>query len=148
MSLENMLLAIPLAPLIGSIIAGLFGRQIGRAGAHTVTILGVGVAFVLSVIMLKRFAIDGAEPYNASVYTWLVSDGVKFEIGFLVDNLTTLMMTVVTFVSLMVHIYTIGYMADDDHNWPAHSKAGAASSYQRFFSYIALFTFSMLMLVM
>jgi NADH-quinone oxidoreductase subunit L len=148
MSLENMLLAIPLAPLIGAIIAGLFGRQIGRAGAHTVTILGVAAAFVLSVVMLKRFAIDGAEPYNASVYTWLVSDGVRFEIGFLIDNLTALMMTVVTFVSLMVHIYTIGYMADDDHNWPAHSKAGAPSSYQRFFSYIALFTFSMLMLVM
>ena len=95
MSLENMLLAIPLAPLIGAIIAGLFGRQIGRAGAHTVTILGVGVAFVLSVVMLKRFAIDGSEPFNGSVYTWLVSDGVKFEIGFLVDNLTALMMTVV-----------------------------------------------------
>ena len=146
--METIYLAIPLAPLLGAIIAGLFSRQIGRVGAHTVTILGVGISFVLSVIVLKHIAIDGSAPFNGSVYTWLVSDGVKFEIGFLIDNLTALMMTVVTFVSLMVHIYTIGYMADDDHNWPAHSKAGAPSSYQRFFSYIALFTFSMLMLVM
>jgi len=135
MSMENMLLAIPLAPLFGAIIAGLFGRQIGRAGAHTVTILGVAVSFGLSVLVFKHFAIDGATPYNASVYTWMVSDGVRFEVGFLVDNLTALMMTVVSFVSLMVHIYTIGYMHDDP-------------GYQRFFSYIALFTFSMLMLVM
>ena len=135
MSLENTLLAIPLAPLLGAIIAGLFGRQIGRAGAHTVTILGVAVSFVLSAVVFKQFAIDGATPFNGSVYTWMVSDGVRFEVGFLVDNLTALMMTVVTFVSLMVHIYTIGYMHDDP-------------GYQRFFSYIALFTFSMLMLVM
>jgi NADH-quinone oxidoreductase subunit L len=133
--MENLLLAVPLAPLLGAIIAGLFGRQIGRVGAHTVTILGVAVSFVLSVLVFKHFAIDGASPYNASVYTWMVSDGVRFEIGFLVDNLTALMMTVVSFVSLMVHIYTIGYMHDDP-------------GYQRFFSYIALFTFSMLMLVM
>jgi NADH-quinone oxidoreductase subunit L len=133
--MENMLLAIPLAPLFGAIIAGLFGRQIGRAGAHTVTILGVAISFGLSVLVFKHFAIDGSSPYNASVYTWMVSDGVRFEIGFLVDNLTALMMTVVSFVSLMVHIYTIGYMHDDP-------------GYQRFFSYIALFTFSMLMLVM
>ncbi|UCC56115.1 MAG: NADH-quinone oxidoreductase subunit L [Gammaproteobacteria bacterium] len=146
--MENIYLAIPLAPLLGAIIAGLFGRQIGRAGAHTVTILGVGISFVLSLFVLKRIAIDGGEPFNGSVYTWLISDGLKFEIGFLIDNLTALMITVVTFVSLMVHIYTIGYMADDDHNWPSHSKAGAPSSYQRFFSFIALFTFSMLMLVM
>jgi NADH-quinone oxidoreductase subunit L len=133
--MENMLLAIPLAPLFGAIIAGLFGRQVGRAGAHTVTILGVAISFGLSVLVFKHFAIDGSSPYNASVYTWMVSDGVRFEIGFLVDNLTALMMTVVSFVSLMVHIYTIGYMHDDP-------------GYQRFFSYIALFTFSMLMLVM
>ena len=133
--MENLYLAIPLAPLLGAIIAGLFGKQIGRAGAHTVTILGVATSFVLSALVLKHFAIDGAEPYNASVYTWMVSDGVRFEVGFLIDNLTALMMTVVTFVSLMVHIYTIGYMHDDP-------------GYQRFFSYIALFTFSMLMLVM
>ena len=133
--MENLYLAIPLAPLLGAIIAGLFGKQIGRIGAHTVTILGVATSFVLSLIVLKQFAVDGAEAYNASVYTWMVSDGVRFEIGFLIDNLTALMMTVVTFVSLMVHIYTIGYMHDDP-------------GYQRFFSYIALFTFSMLMLVM
>ncbi len=133
--MENLYLAIPLAPLLGAIIAGLFGKQIGRIGAHTVTILGVAASFVLSVIVLKQFALDGAAPYNESVYTWMVSDGVRFEIGFLIDNLTALMMCVVTFVSLMVHIYTIGYMHDDP-------------GYQRFFSYIALFTFSMLMLVM
>ena len=133
--MENLYLAIPLAPLLGAIIAGLFGKQIGRIGAHTVTILGVAVSFVLSAIVLKQFVYDGAEIYNQSVYTWMVSDGVRFEIGFLIDNLTALMMCVVTFVSLMVHIYTIGYMHDDP-------------GYQRFFSYIALFTFSMLMLVM
>jgi NADH-quinone oxidoreductase subunit L len=133
--MENVYLAIPLAPLFGAIVAGLFGRQIGRAGAHTVTILGVAVSFVLSLIVLKQFAFDGAQTYNASVYTWLISDGVRFEIGFLIDKLTALMITVVSFVSLMVHIYTIGYMHDDP-------------GYQRFFSYIALFTFSMLMLVM
>jgi NADH-quinone oxidoreductase subunit L len=133
--MENLYLAIPLAPLIGAIIAGLFGRQIGRTGAHTVTILGVAISFVLSLIVLKHIAIDGAEPFNGSVYTWMVTDGVHFEIGFLIDNLTALMITVVSFVSLMVHIYTIGYMHDDP-------------GYQRFFSYIALFTFSMLMLVM
>ncbi|HYQ71876.1 MAG TPA: NADH-quinone oxidoreductase subunit L [Gammaproteobacteria bacterium] len=133
--METLYLAIPLAPLLGAIIAGLFGRQIGRTGAHTVTILGVGIAFVLSLVVLKQFAIDGAAPYNETVYQWMVSDGVRFEVGFLIDNLTALMMTVVTFVSLMVHIYTIGYMHDDP-------------GYQRFFSYIALFTFSMLMLVM
>jgi len=135
MSMENIYLAIPLAPLFGAIIAGLFGRQIGRIGSHTVTILGVATAFIFSAMVLKDFAIDGAATYNASVYTWMVSDGVRFEVGFLIDNLTALMMTVVTFVSLMVHIYTIGYMSDDP-------------GYQRFFSYIALFTFSMLMLVM
>ena len=135
MSMENIYLTIVLAPLFGAIIAGLFGRQIGRVGSHTVTILGVATSFVLSAMVLKQFVFDGASPYNASVYTWLVSDGVTFEVGFLVDKLTALMMTVVTFVSLMVHIYTIGYMHDDP-------------GYQRFFSYIALFTFSMLMLVM
>ncbi len=135
MSLENTLLAIPLAPLLGAIIAGLFGRQIGRTGAHTVTIAGVAISFLLSAMVFKQIAIDGMAPFNGSVYTWLVSDGVRFEVGFLVDQLTALMLVVVTFVSLMVHIYTIGYMHDDP-------------GYQRFFSYIALFTFSMLMLVM
>jgi NADH-quinone oxidoreductase subunit L len=133
--MEKIYLAIPLAPLLGAIIAGLFGRQIGRAGAHTVTILGVAISFVLSLIVLKHIAIDDAGTFNGSVYTWMVSDGLRFEIGFLIDKLTALMITVVSFVSLMVHIYTIGYMHDDP-------------GYQRFFSYIALFTFSMLMLVM
>ncbi len=133
--MEKIYLAIPLAPLFGALVAGLFGRQIGRAGAHWVTILGVGISFVLSLVVFKHMVIDGAEPFNGSVYTWLVSDGVRFEIGFLVDRLTTLMLLVVSFVSLMVHIYTIGYMHEDP-------------GYQRFFSYIALFTFSMLMLVM
>ena len=124
MNLETMLLAIPLAPLLGAIIAGLFGKQIRRAGAHTVTILGVAVSFVLSAMVFKQFAIDGAAPFNGSVYTWLVSDGVRFEVGFLVDNLTVMMMAVVTGVSLAVHVYTIGYMADDEHNWPKDSLAG------------------------
>ena len=133
--MDLMLLAIPLAPLLGAIIAGLFGKTIGRAGAHTVTIVGVAISFILSAVVFKIISIDGAEPINQSVYTWLVTDGVRFEVGFLVDNLTAMMMAVVTFVSLMVHIYTIGYMAHED-------------GYERFFSYIALFTFSMLMLVM
>jgi len=133
--MENIYLAIVLAPLLGSIIAGLFGGKIGRAGAHWVTNIGVAVSFVLSIVVFKHIVIDGSDAYNASVYTWAVADGIKFEIGFLVDNLTAIMLLVVTFVSFMVHIYTIGYMHDDD-------------GYQRFFSYISLFTFSMLMLVM
>ena len=133
--MENVYLAIVLAPLIGSIIAGLFGKQIGRAGAHTVTILGVAISCALSFFVFKDVVIDGAAVFNGAVYTWLVSDGITFEVGFLIDELTAMMMVVVTFVSLMVHIYTIGYMRDDP-------------GYQRFFSYISLFTFSMLMLVM
>jgi NADH-quinone oxidoreductase subunit L len=133
--MQNFYLAIPLAPLFAAILAGLFGRLIGRVGAHTVTILGVGVSFVLSLLVLKAQALDGAATYNAPVYTWLVSDGLSMQIGFLIDHLTALMMVVVTFVSLMVHIYTIGYMHEDP-------------GYQRFFSYISLFTFAMLMLVM
>jgi NADH-quinone oxidoreductase subunit L len=116
------------------VLAGLGGRWIGRAGAHSITILAVGISFVLSLLVL-RDQLAGAPVHNESVYTWLVTDGVRLEIGFLVDRLTALMMAVVTFVSLMVHVYTIGYMHDDP-------------GYQRFFSYISLFTFSMLMLVM
>ena len=130
---ETLLLAIPLAPLAGSLIAGLFGKTVGRAGAHTVTILGVAIAFVLSCITLSD--VLGGASFNSTIYEWMSVGGLKFEVGFLVDSLTALMMVVVTFVSLMVHIYTIGYMADEE-------------GYQRFFSYIALFTFSMLMLVM
>jgi NADH-quinone oxidoreductase subunit L len=133
--METLALGVVLGPLAGAVIAGLFGRQIGRAGAHWVAIIGVAASFVLSLLVFKQIVLDGAPVHNASVYTWLVSGGIRFEIGFLIDKLTALMMVVVTFVSLMVHVYTIGYMRDDP-------------GYQRFFSYIALFTFSMLMLVM
>jgi len=133
--MKSIYLTIVLAPLIGAVLAGLFGRQIGRAGTHWVTIIGVAVSFVLSLLVFKDLVLDGNDIFNGSIYTWLISDGIKFEIGFLVDSLTAVMLLVVTFVSLMVHIYTVGYMHDDD-------------GYQRFFSYISLFTFSMLMLVM
>ncbi len=133
--MEAILLTIVLAPLVGAIIAGLFRNQVGKIGAHSVTILGVGISCVLSLYVLWLHAFQGAPVYNESVYVWMVSDGLRMEIGFLVDNLTAMMMAVVTFVSLMVHIYTIGYMAHEE-------------GYERFFSYIALFTFSMLMLVM
>ena len=128
-------LTIVLAPLAAAIIAGLFGRQIGRAGAHWLTILGVGVSFVLSAMVLKNLYWDGGTAENYDLYIWAVSDGLEMKVGFLIDRLSALMMVVVTFVSLMVHIYTVGYMKDDP-------------GYQRFFSYISLFTFSMLMLVM
>lgn len=111
------------------------------------TSAGVGIATLLSLYVLKRHAIDGAPAMDFTLYVWMVSEGIKFEVGFLVDNLTAVMMTVVTFVSFCVHIYTIGYMADDEHNWPKDSLAGK-NSYQRFFSYISLFTFAMLTLVM
>ncbi len=133
--METILLAIVLAPLTGSAIAGLFRNQVGRAGAHWVTILGVGISCALSLYVFYLYAFEDAPVYNESVYTWMVVDGLRMEVGFLIDRLTAMMMAVVTFVSLMVHIYTIGYMAHED-------------GYQRFFSYIALFTFSMLMLVM
>jgi NADH-quinone oxidoreductase subunit L len=133
------LLAVPLAPLAGALIAGILGtafggNMIGRRLSHTLTIAGVLLAFVLSAITLKSVAVDGAR-FNESLYTWMVVGGLKMEIGFLVDGLTAMMMCVVTFVSLMVHIYTIGYMEEDE-------------GYNRFFAYISLFTFSMLMLVM
>jgi NADH-quinone oxidoreductase subunit L len=133
--MEMIYLTIVLAPLVGAIIAGLFRNQVGRSGAHWVTILGVAVSCVLSLYVLKRYAFDAEPVFNQAVYTWMVSDGLRFEVGFLVDRLTAMMMAVVTFVSLMVHIYTVGYMHDEE-------------GYERFFSYIALFTFSMLMLVM
>ncbi len=132
------LLAVPLAPLVGSLVAGILGTAfggnvIGRRASHGATILGVLIALVLSVITLCD-VIEGAR-FNATIYEWMVIGGLKMEIGFLVDGLTAMMMVVVTFVSLLVHVYTIGYMAEDP-------------GYQRFFSYISLFTFSMLMLVM
>jgi len=144
--MESIYLAIPLSALIGSIIAGLFGGVIGRKGAHTITLIGVGISCVLSFIVLKHVAIDGNTFYG-DVYTWAKVGDTNFAVGFLIDRLTSMMMVVVTFVSLMVHVYTIGYMEDDKHNWPDDSRCGD-NSYQRFFSYISLFTFSMLMLVM
>ncbi|OXR50871.1 NADH-quinone oxidoreductase subunit L [Pusillimonas sp. T2] len=138
MSSTNLYLLIALAPLAGSLIAGLFGtgflgRQVGRSAAHSITILGVLVSFIGSVIVLFQ-VLDG-QTFDGTVYTWNMIGNIPIEIGFLIDQLSALMMVVVTSVSLMVHIYTIGYMADDP-------------GYQRFFSYISLFTFSMLMLVM
>jgi NADH-quinone oxidoreductase subunit L len=130
---QSLLLTIALAPLAGALIAGLAGKAVGTRGAHSVTILGVLVAFIGSVMVLNQ-VLDGAR-FNATVYQWAVVDKLVMEVGFLVDGLTAMMMVVVTFVSLMVHIYTVGYM---------HGDPG----YQRFFSYISLFTFSMLMLVM
>ncbi len=131
---EGVYLAIPLSCLAGALFAGLLGKIIGRVGAHTVAILGVTVAFGLSTFVVLPDVLAG-NTFNGSVYVWGVSGNIPLEVGFLIDPLTALMMVVVTFVSLMVHIYTIGYMRDDP-------------GYQRFFSYIALFTFAMLMLVM
>jgi len=128
-----LLLTIPLAPLAGSLIAGLAGKQVGTRGAHTVTILGVLIAFIGSCLVLQQ-VLDGAR-FNATIYQWAVVDKLVMEVGFLIDGLSAMMMVVVTFVSLMVHIYTVGYMKGDP-------------GYQRFFCYISLFTFSMLMLVM
>ncbi|MDZ7583979.1 MAG: NADH-quinone oxidoreductase subunit L [Thiobacillus sp.] len=133
MDMQTLYLIIPLAPLFGAIVAGLFGRLVGRTGAHVVTIAGVAVSFIASVLVFQD--VRAGNTFNGTVYTWMVLGDLSFEIGFLIDSLTAMMMLVVTFVSLMVHIYTIGYMHDDP-------------GYQRFFSYISLFTFSMLMLVM
>ena len=126
---------IVLAPLVGAVIAGLFGRAIGRAGAHWVTILAVAVSTVLSAVAYYHVVVAGNPGFNGTVYTWGTVGDLEIAVGFLIDELSVTMMTVVTFVSLMVHIYTIGYMRDDP-------------GYQRFFSYISLFTFAMLMLVM
>ncbi|MFO7543074.1 MAG: NADH-quinone oxidoreductase subunit L [Thiobacillus sp.] len=133
MDMQTLYLIVPLAPLLGAVIAGLFGRVIGRTLSHTVTIAGVAIAFVASFLIFQD--VLAGNTWNGTVYTWMVLGDLRFEVGFLIDSLTTMMMLVVTFVSLMVHIYTIGYMQDDP-------------GYQRFFSYISLFTFSMLMLVM
>jgi NADH-quinone oxidoreductase subunit L len=138
LSVSN-LLAVPLAPLLGAVLSGVLGTKfggnvIGRTASHTVTIGGVLIAFILSAMTLNSVAMDGAR-FNETLYTWMVVGDLKMEIGFLIDGLTAMMMCVVTFVSLMVHIYTVGYMQEDE-------------GYNRFFSYISLFTFSMLMLVM
>ncbi len=132
---QSTLLVIALAPLFGAIVAGLFGKQVGRTGAHTVTILGVAISCALSIKVLYDLVWGGAPVFNENLYTWFQIGDYSAHVGFLVDNLTAMMMVVVTFVALLVHIYTIGYMHEDP-------------GYQRFFSYISLFTFSMLMLVM
>ena len=133
MNMMSVYLVAALAPLAGAIVAGLFGRAIGRSGAHSVTIAGVAISMLASAIVFGD--VMQGNLFNGTVYTWATSGGISLEIGFLIDQLSATMMLVVTFVSLMVHIYTIGYMADDP-------------GYQRFFSYISLFTFSMMMLVM
>ena len=140
MSLQNLLLVAAFTPLVGAILAGLFGTKflgakLGRVASHRITIVGVFISFVASCLVAQQ-AFDAKDAiFNQALYTWAVADGVRFDVGFLIDRLTVTMMLVVTFVSLMVHIYTIGYMAEDP-------------GYQRFFAYISLFTFSMLMLVM
>ncbi|MFA6229364.1 MAG: NADH-quinone oxidoreductase subunit L [Rhodanobacter sp.] len=131
----SILLTIALAPLVGCLLAGFFSKFIGRAGSHTVTLLGVGISCVLSFHVLYQLTLGGAEAYNQNLYTWFQIGPLNASIGFLVDRLTAMMLVVVSFVSLLVHLYTIGYMAEDD-------------GYTRFFSYISLFTFSMFMLVM
>ncbi len=132
---KSLLIAVVLAPLVGSIIAGLFGRQVGRRGAQTVTILGVAVSCLLSSYVFYQLLWGGAQPFNQNVYTFFEVGQYSAHVGFMIDKLTAMMMVVVTFVSFLVHVYTIGYMQDDP-------------GYQRFFSYISLFTFSMLTLVM
>src|SRR6187399_3773824 len=131
--MKALYLIIPFAPLLGAIAAGLLGKRIGRVGAHSVTIFAVLLSFLCSCVVF--YDVQQGNTFNGPVYTWLTMGDATLQIGFLIDPLTALMMVVVTFVSLMVHVYTIGYMAEDP-------------GYQRFFSYIALFTFSMLMLVM
>src|SRR5690242_6800262 len=131
----SILLTIALAPLVGCLLAGFLGKQVGRVGAHSVTILGLLVSCALSFYVLYQITTGGAPSYNQDIYTWFEIGRLHVSVGFMVDRLTAMMMVVVTFVSLLVHVYTIGYMADDP-------------GYQRFFSYISLFTFAMLMLVM
>jgi len=131
----HLCLGIVLAPLIGSLIAGFFGKLIGRRGAHSITILGIAIAFILNLFVFKAIIFDGVGPVDVNLYTWVHSGTFTFHVGFLVDHLSAAMMMLVTFVSLLVHIYSIGYMEDDP-------------GYQRFFCYMSLFTFAMLMLVL
>lgn len=136
LTLKSLSLIAVIAPLIGGIIAGIFGKQIGRKGAHSLTILGVGLAFISSLLLFNAVILQQQPVFNGTIYTWgEIAHFFHFDIGFLIDQLTVTMMLIVTFVSLMVHIYSIGYMKED-------------SGYQRFFSYMSLFTFAMLMLVM
>ncbi len=131
----SILLTIALAPLVGCVLAGFLGRFLGRAGSHTVTLLGVAISCALSFYVLYQLALGGAVAYNHNLYTWFQIGHFHASVGFMVDRLTAMMLVVVSFVSLLVHLYTIGYMRDDP-------------GYTRFFSYISLFTFSMFMLVM
>jgi NADH-quinone oxidoreductase subunit L len=131
----SILLTIALAPLVGCLLAGFLGKFLGRAGSHTVTILGVALSCALSFYVLYQLTLGGAAEYNQNLYTWFQIGPFNASVGFLVDRLTAMMLVVVSFVSLLVHVYTIGYMSDDP-------------GYKRFFSYISLFTFSMFMLVM
>src|SRR5215471_21024721 len=133
MTLMQLSLIAAFAPLVGAALAGFLGWKLGRGFAHWTTILSVAISFICSLGALAQ--VENGAHLNATVYTWAAGDGFTMQVGFLIDRLTVTMMTVVTFVSLMVHVYTIGYMADDP-------------GYQRFFSYISLFTFSMMMLVM
>jgi len=133
MSMNDLYLLVPMAPLLGAVVAGFFGRTLGRRGSHVVTILGVAISFIASVVIAQD--VFAGHSFNGTLYTWLSTGNVSLVVGFLIDPLTVTLMLIVTFVSLMVHIYTIGYMHEDP-------------GYQRFFSYISLFTFSMLMLVM
>ena len=133
--MENTYLALVLSPLIGAVIVGLFGSFLGKQISHWLAILGVFISTILAFFVFKHHVVDGAEIFNSNIYTWIGFGSLNFSIGFLVDNLTATMLLVVSFVSLMVHIYSIGYMKGD-------------SGYTRFFSYISLFTFAMFMLVM
>ena len=133
MTMYELYLLVPLAPLAASVVVGLWGPKLGRSVSHWLCILGVAASFVASIVIARD--VHAGHVFNGDVYTWVASGAVKLSVGFLIDPLTTTMLLVVTFVSLMVHIYTVGYMADDP-------------GYTRFFSYISLFTFSMLMLVM
>lgn len=132
--MQAVILIVILAPLIGAAIAGIGGKLIGRPASHWVTILGVAIAFVGALCIFYKFVLQGVPAYNATLYTWAVTGSMQLNVGFLVDRLTAVMMLTVTFVSLLVHIYSIGYMQDD-------------SGYQRFFAYMSLFTFFMLVLV-
>jgi NADH-quinone oxidoreductase subunit L len=133
--MENIYLTLALAPLIGSLIVGLAGNRLGRTLSHTITILGVTTSTVLALYVFNHHVLEGGEIFNQNLYTWMQVGELNISVGFLVDNLTSVMLVIVSFVSLMVHIYTIGYMVDDD-------------GYTKFFSYISLFTFAMFMLVM
>lgn len=133
--MENIYLIIALSPLLGAILAGFFGSVLGRTATHTITILGVLVSTVLSLYVFNHHVLESGAVFNQNIYTWMQIGNLNVSVGFLIDNLTSVMLVVVSFVSLMVHIYTIGYMHDDD-------------GYTKFFSYISLFTFSMFMLVM